>query len=70
MKDDEDELEHMIRVDNRLRRAPPLAERFRRPTEARPSMAAAPAETRQEVPEDAATTPRAEELVATPTVEE
>ena len=70
MKDDEDELEHIIRVDSRLRRTPPLAEQIRRPTEAGPSVAAAPAETRQEVPEDAATTPRAEEPVATPTVEE
>ena len=60
----------MIRVDERLRRVPPLAEQIRRPTEAGPPVAAAPADARQEVPVDTVTTPRAEELAATPTVGE
>ena len=70
MKEDADELDHMIRVDERLRRAPPLAEQIRRPTEAGPPVAAVPANAPQDVPVDAMTTPRAEEFGATPPVEE
>ena len=70
MKEDADELDHMIRVDERLRRAPPLADPIRRPTEAGPPVAAAPANAPQDVPVDAMTTPRAEEFGATPPVEE
>ena len=70
MKEDADELDHMIRVDERLRRAPPLAEQIRRPTETGPPVATAPANAQQEVPVDSVITPRAEEFGATPAVEE
>ena len=45
MKEDADELDHMIRVDERLRRAPLPTEQIRRPTEAVPPVATVPADT-------------------------
>ena len=72
MKNDEDELERLIKVDSRLRRTPPVDEQIRRPTAGQPTAAmlserASPAGDRREVPEDPVAAPKAEELAADPT---
>ena len=67
MKEDADELDRMIRVDERLRRAPPPTEQIRRPTEVVPPVATVPADTPpHDIPVDEMNIPRTEEFAEGP----
>ena len=70
MKDDDEELDNLIKVDSRLRRTPPVAEQIRRPTEGEPSVTAPPAAAQREEPESPEIPHTVEEPMAAPADEE